>query len=73
MRSAITNEDSAPAKRRKTPLACKECRERKRKCDAVRPICGACVKRSRVTPCVFDTDRLKRYGNKRYDFTASLE
>ncbi|KAH9213109.1 fungal-specific transcription factor domain-containing protein [Leptodontidium sp. 2 PMI_412] len=31
-----------PAKRRKTRLACDECRLKKIKCDGVRPVCAAC-------------------------------
>ncbi|KLU82126.1 hypothetical protein MAPG_01203 [Magnaporthiopsis poae ATCC 64411] len=43
-----------PAKRRKTRLACQECRDRKVRCDGARPMCGACA-RKRVSPeqCIF--------------------
>lgn len=42
-------------KRRRTALACEECRERKRKCDGIKPVCGACARRS--AGCVWNGDR----------------
>ncbi|KAF9893491.1 hypothetical protein FE257_010803 [Aspergillus nanangensis] len=33
-------------KRRRIDIACNDCRDRKRKCDGNKPICGSCVKRS---------------------------
>lgn len=30
-------------KRRRGPVACYPCRERKRKCDALRPVCASCI------------------------------
>lgn len=50
----MTQESGQPSparrsnKRRKTALACQYCRDRKIKCDGVRPICGACRKRQRT-------------------------
>ncbi|KAL8381864.1 hypothetical protein RB595_005895 [Gaeumannomyces hyphopodioides] len=43
-----------PTKRRKTRLACQECRDRKVRCDGARPVCGACF-RKRLSPeqCIF--------------------
>jgi Zn(2)-Cys(6) binuclear cluster domain-containing protein len=32
--------DTRPSKRRKTPLACENCRRQKIKCDGDRPVCG---------------------------------
>ncbi|EEU38278.1 uncharacterized protein NECHADRAFT_77081 [Fusarium vanettenii 77-13-4] len=44
--TADSPDSGAPRKRRRTALACEECRDRKRKCDGVKPICGACKTRS---------------------------
>ncbi|RSL83981.1 hypothetical protein CEP51_004191 [Fusarium floridanum] len=46
--TADSPDSGAPRKRRRTALACEECRDRKRKCDGVKPICGAC--RTRAAP-----------------------
>ncbi|KAF2788531.1 hypothetical protein K505DRAFT_255310 [Melanomma pulvis-pyrius CBS 109.77] len=46
----------AHRKRRRTALACEECRERKRKCDGIKPVCGACARRS-AGCCVWNGDR----------------
>lgn len=46
----------AQRKRRRTALACEECRERKRKCDGIKPVCGACARRS-AGCCVWNGDR----------------
>ncbi|PYI10108.1 hypothetical protein BO78DRAFT_232765 [Aspergillus sclerotiicarbonarius CBS 121057] len=48
--SRTSSRDHSPAhqsssKRRRVALACKTCRERKVRCDAARPVCGACRKR----------------------------
>ncbi|KAK4447154.1 fungal-specific transcription factor domain-containing protein [Podospora aff. communis PSN243] len=40
-----------PAIRKRAPLACEECRMRKRRCDGAVPICGGCTKR--MTSCVY--------------------
>ncbi|KAK5682727.1 hypothetical protein LTS10_005857 [Elasticomyces elasticus] len=58
---SMSAEDSHAAtgtnnKRRRITLACDECRERKRKCDGVRPVCGACIRRSSPS-CVWHTER----------------
>ncbi|CAH0045633.1 unnamed protein product [Clonostachys solani] len=45
-----------PRKRRRTALACEECRDRKRKCDGVKPICGACKGRS-TAQCIWKQER----------------
>lgn len=34
-----------PIKRQKTRLACRECRERKIRCDGARPVCDSCTKK----------------------------
>ena len=40
-----------PAVRKRAPLACEECRTRKRRCDGAVPICGGCTKR--MSCCVY--------------------
>ncbi|KAL2823559.1 fungal-specific transcription factor domain-containing protein [Aspergillus cavernicola] len=47
--------DSPPSpKRRRVALACRNCRERKVRCDAVRPICGTCQRRGKTEePCEY--------------------
>ncbi|KAK8135130.1 hypothetical protein PG984_007142 [Apiospora sp. TS-2023a] len=50
---------SRPAKRRKTEVACQECRDKKTKCDGQRPTCGQCKRKRRPSAgCVYpDTQR----------------
>ncbi|KAM6477517.1 aldehyde dehydrogenase family-domain-containing protein [Trichoderma sp. SZMC 28011] len=52
-------------KRRRTPLACDECRDRKRKCDGVKPVCGACRRRS-ITTCVWNEERVSKMWTNSY-------
>lgn len=54
--TAALPEADAQRKRRRTTLACEECRERKRKCDGIKPVCGACARRS-AGCCVWNGDR----------------
>ncbi|KAJ5097484.1 hypothetical protein N7456_008205 [Penicillium angulare] len=54
-----------PPKRRRTILACNECREKKRKCDGVKPICSACKRRD-FSECVWDEERINKVWNNRY-------
>ncbi|CAG8399541.1 unnamed protein product [Penicillium salamii] len=43
--------------RPKIALACDSCRERKIRCDGIKPICGPCVRRSyRNDQCVYNTE-----------------
>ncbi|KAL4867516.1 fungal-specific transcription factor domain-containing protein [Aspergillus spectabilis] len=57
-------------KRRRIALACDECRERNRKCDGVKPVCGTCAKRP-SSNCVWDEDRnTKGWSNS---YVASLK
>ncbi|EXJ92311.1 hypothetical protein A1O3_00861 [Capronia epimyces CBS 606.96] len=44
-------------KRRKVTIACEQCRERKRKCDGVRPLCGSCARRQPPSKCVWSQER----------------
>ncbi|KKP04921.1 hypothetical protein THAR02_02942 [Trichoderma harzianum] len=52
-------------KRRRTPLACDEYRDRKRKCDGVKPVCGACRRRS-ITTCVWNEERVRKMWTNSY-------
>ncbi|KAL1851241.1 hypothetical protein Plec18170_006566 [Paecilomyces lecythidis] len=52
-------------KRRRTVLACNECREKKRKCDGLKPVCGACERRG-ISNCVWDEERINKVWNNRY-------
>ncbi|GAD91859.1 hypothetical protein NECHADRAFT_77081 [Paecilomyces variotii No. 5] len=52
-------------KRRRTVLACNECREKKRKCDGIKPVCGACERRG-ISNCVWDEERINKVWNNRY-------
>ncbi|VUC22993.1 unnamed protein product [Clonostachys rosea] len=54
--TADYSESLPPRKRRRTALACEECRDRKRKCDGVKPICGACKNRS-TAQCIWKQER----------------
>ncbi|CAM1506018.1 Fc.00g056590.m01.CDS01 [Cosmosporella sp. VM-42] len=55
-------------KRRRTALACDECRERKRKCDGIKPKCGACTARS-APCCIWNQERTSngRWSNSYVD------
>ncbi|KAF2429396.1 hypothetical protein EJ08DRAFT_590871 [Tothia fuscella] len=52
-------------KRRKVSLACGECRERKRKCDGLQPVCGGCARRKPQPTCLYTDENLKR-GSSSY-------
>ncbi|KAL5343980.1 fungal-specific transcription factor domain-containing protein [Aspergillus crustosus] len=59
-------QDSEPGrKRRRIALACDECRERKRKCDGIKPVCGTCAKRL-SSKCVWDEDRSTKGWSNSY-------
>ncbi|KAK4205939.1 fungal-specific transcription factor domain-containing protein [Rhypophila decipiens] len=45
------NPSKKQAVRKRAPLACEECRMRKRRCDGAVPICGGCTKR--MSSCVY--------------------
>ncbi|OZJ01593.1 hypothetical protein BZG36_05466 [Bifiguratus adelaidae] len=59
--------NSRPSKRQKVSLACQECRNRKSKCDGVRPICGSCLsKKQPESACVYEPDRGRRSVKNQY-------
>ncbi|GAM36066.1 cytochrome P450 [Talaromyces pinophilus] len=53
--------------RRKVPLACDPCRERKSRCDGKMPICAACERRSLpLEQCVYSSDNARSERNAAY-------
>ncbi|KAK7978751.1 hypothetical protein PG988_006241 [Apiospora saccharicola] len=56
--AAVEQTTSRPAKRRKTEVACQECRDKKTKCDGQRPTCGPCKRKRRPSAtCVYPGTR----------------
>ena len=55
-----------PAKRQKTLVACKECKERKKKCDGIRPVCGTCSVKNPRRACVYTSERFRRVEDLEY-------
>ncbi len=49
----MASSPAPPPKRRKRPLACDQCRNRKVGCDGVRPACGMCVIRGWEDRCAY--------------------
>ncbi|KAI9497289.1 hypothetical protein BDB00DRAFT_805810 [Zychaea mexicana] len=63
------SKNARPAKRQKVSLACQECRDRKIKCDGIRPVCGPCVKKKRPEgSCVYEPERGRRGVKSQYVF-----
>lgn len=57
------DQDRTRKKRRRTVQACEECRDRKRKCDGMRPVCGSCSRRP--GRCIWNDHRnTKGWSNK---------
>ncbi|KAF8252462.1 hypothetical protein K440DRAFT_399743 [Wilcoxina mikolae CBS 423.85] len=49
--------DTRQVKRRKVATACDECRQRKSKCDGVKPSCGPCERKGRGPGrCTYQSD-----------------
>ncbi|KAH6847611.1 fungal-specific transcription factor domain-containing protein [Chaetomium sp. MPI-CAGE-AT-0009] len=54
-------------RRRKIPLACEPCRERKSRCDGAKPICSTCQRRSLpLHLCVYTLDNARTASNEAY-------
>ncbi|OQE41828.1 hypothetical protein PENCOP_c004G04987 [Penicillium coprophilum] len=54
-------------RRRKVALACESCRDKKVRCDGVKPICGPCARRSyAVDQCVYKLDNARSASNDEY-------
>lgn len=58
-----------PAKRRKVPVACTSCRDRKTRCDGQRPSCSTCQRRGIAATCLYEEGSLK---TQRYAFAVTL-
>lgn len=53
--------------RRKIALACETCREKKVRCDGIKPICGPCTRRSyKIDQCVYKIDNARSTSNEAY-------
>ncbi|KAH8697701.1 putative fungal-specific transcription factor [Talaromyces proteolyticus] len=53
--------------RRKVALACDSCREKKTRCDGIKPICGPCVRRSyRIDQCVYNAENARSASRGEY-------
>ncbi|CAP91523.1 Pc13g04540 [Penicillium rubens Wisconsin 54-1255] len=56
-----------PPRRRKIALACESCRDKKVRCDGIKPICGPCARRSyTVDQCVYKLDNARSASNDEY-------
>ncbi|KAL2130419.1 hypothetical protein VTI74DRAFT_6508 [Chaetomium olivicolor] len=54
-------------KRRKIPLACEPCRERKSRCDGAKPICSTCQRRSLpLHHCIYTVENARTASNEAY-------
>lgn len=54
-------------KRRKISLACEPCRERKSRCDGVKPICSTCRRRSLgLERCVYKLENARTASTDEY-------
>ncbi|KXG54657.1 Transcription factor [Penicillium griseofulvum] len=54
-------------RRRKIALACESCRDKKVRCDGIKPICGPCTRRSyTVGQCVYKLDNARSASNDEY-------
>lgn len=59
-----TEPPKSQTKRRKVPLACTSCRDRKTRCDGARPFCKSCQKRGIDSTCLYEESSLR---TQRYD------
>jgi hypothetical protein len=57
------------AKRRKTKLACNECRQVKTRCDGNMPACSRCEKKGLTSRCQYEQSTLR---TQRYDLLPSV-
>lgn len=54
-------------RRRKIPLACEPCREKKVRCNGEKPICGPCARRSYpIDRCVYKIENARSESNDAY-------
>ncbi|KAK3391371.1 fungal-specific transcription factor domain-containing protein [Sordaria brevicollis] len=58
---------SEKLRRRKIPLACEPCRERKSRCDGGKPICSTCERRSLpLEQCIYTIENARTASNDEY-------
>ncbi|KAJ5964721.1 uncharacterized protein N7479_004597 [Penicillium vulpinum] len=63
-KSGITKREP---RRRKIALACESCRDKKVRCDGIKPICGPCARRSyAVDQCVYKLENARSASNDEY-------
>ncbi|KAJ5788180.1 hypothetical protein N7457_003170 [Penicillium paradoxum] len=54
-------------RRRKIALACESCRDKKVRCDGMKPVCGPCARRSyTVDQCVYKLENARSASNDEY-------
>jgi hypothetical protein len=56
MNSQESESGPRSVKRRRIQIACIQCRDRKTRCDGVRPVCGTCGRRGKAGACTYDQD-----------------
>lgn len=62
-----TSRRSEKLRRRKIPLACEPCRERKSRCDGGKPICSTCQRRSLpLEQCIYTIENARTASNDEY-------
>ncbi|AEO59770.1 hypothetical protein MYCTH_2308290 [Thermothelomyces thermophilus ATCC 42464] len=67
MASERRSERVEQRRRRKIPLACEPCRERKSRCDGAKPICSTCQRRSlSLHHCVYTLENARTASNEAY-------
>jgi hypothetical protein len=60
-------------RRRKIPLACEPCRERKSRCDGAKPICSTCQRRSLpLHHCIYTLDNARTASNEEWVAKSDL-
>ncbi|KAL2163301.1 hypothetical protein VTH06DRAFT_5358 [Thermothelomyces fergusii] len=67
MASERRSERVEQRRRRKIPLACEPCRERKSRCDGAKPICSTCQRRSlSLHQCIYTLENARTASNEAY-------
>lgn len=67
------NQKSKEPRRRKIPLACEPCRERKSRCDGEKPICAACARRRLpIHRCVYTAENARSASSNEFSTIAEI-
>ncbi|KIV94625.1 hypothetical protein PV10_02376 [Exophiala mesophila] len=66
-------DNSRPAKIRRVAAACDDCRQKKIKCDGVRPVCSPCRLRTRSTRCSWGVRKVRGVGVSHADLRRLQE